>query len=157
MFDAQPDQNPTIIWGKKALRRYRQRMFVTDVDPPRLTDQRQWAAAAGASLELGAQLGTLSWIAGEGGLAPAKLPAAVTVRRREGGESLRPARSAKTQTLQHLCQAWGVLPWMRDALPLVFAGDVLIAVGDLWMDADWCAAAGAPGLYVAWNDAPLVA
>jgi tRNA(Ile)-lysidine synthase len=156
MFDAQPDQNPSIIWGKKALRRYRQRMFVTDVDLPRLSDTREWAATPGLSLELGAKLGTLSWIAGPGGLAPEKLPAAVTVRRREGGESLRPARSAKTQTLQHLCQNAGVLPWMRDALPLVFAADALIAVGDLWMDADWCAAAGAPGWNIAWNNGPLV-
>jgi tRNA(Ile)-lysidine synthase len=156
MFDAQSDQNPAIVWGNKALRRYRQRMFVTDAELPRFGDEQEWCAAPGASLELAPRLGSLSWIAAVGGLAPARLPAAVTVRRRGGGESLRPARSAKTQTVQHLCQTWGVLPWMRDALPLVFAGDALIAVGDLWMDADWCAAAGATGLNVAWNNAPAV-
>ena len=32
----------------------------------------------------------------------------------------------------------------------------LIAVGDLWMDADWCVAADAPGLSIAWNKAPLL-
>jgi tRNA(Ile)-lysidine synthase len=156
MFDAQPDQNPSIIWGNKALRRYRQRMFVTDVDVPRVNGAKEWAAAPGASLELGRNLGTLSWVAGQGGLARAKLPAVLTVRRREGGESLRPGRSGKTQTLQHLCQSFGVLPWMRDALPLVFAGNALIAVGNLWTAGDWCAAADAPGLQVAWNNAPLV-
>jgi tRNA(Ile)-lysidine synthase len=156
VFDARSDQTPVMVWGKKALRRYRQRMFVTDADVPRLSDTKEWTAAPGASLELGTRLGTLSWIAGAGGLEAARLPAAVTVRRREGGESLRPARSAKTQTLQHLCQTWGVLPWMRDALPLVFAGDALIAVGDLWTDADWCAAAGAPGLSIAWNSGPVL-
>jgi hypothetical protein len=45
---------------------------------------------------------------------------------------------------------------MRDALPLVFVGDELIAVGDLWLDARWCAPADATGLTVAWNNAPLV-
>jgi hypothetical protein len=45
---------------------------------------------------------------------------------------------------------------MRDALPLVFAGGDLIAVADLWMDARWCAEPDAPGLGIAWNDAPLV-
>ena len=131
-------------------------MFVTDAELPRFGAEQEWSAAPGASLELGPRLGTLSWIAAAGGLAPARLPAVVTVRRRGGGESLRSARSAKTQTVQHLCQTWGVLPWMRDALPLVFAGEALIAVGDLWTDADWCAAAGAPGLNVAWNNAPAV-
>jgi tRNA(Ile)-lysidine synthase len=157
VFDAHADQNPAIVWGKKALRRYRQRVFVTDADVPRLSDEvRHWAAAPGSSLAMSPQLGTLSWILKAGGLAAARLPTAVTVRRREGGESLKPARLAKTQTVQHLCQAWGVLPWMRDALPLVFAGDALIAVGDLWMDADWCAAEDAPGLSIAWNQAPLL-
>jgi tRNA(Ile)-lysidine synthase len=156
VLEAHPDHNPAIVWGEKALRRYRQRMFVTDADPPRLTDTQRWAAAPGSSLELSQQLGTLSWILQAGGLDQARLPAAVTVRRREGGEALKPARLARTQTVQHLCQTWGVLPWMRDALPLVFAGDALIAVGDLWMDADWCAAADAPGLSIAWNKPPLL-
>ncbi|HEV7358150.1 MAG TPA: tRNA lysidine(34) synthetase TilS [Steroidobacteraceae bacterium] len=156
VLDAHEDQNPAIVWGDKALRRYRQRMFVTDADAPSLSDARDWAAAPGSSLELSPQLGTLSWILQAGGLAAGRLPAVVTVRRRAGGEALKPARLAKTQTVQHLCQAWGVLPWMRDALPLVFAGDALIAVGDLWTDADWCAAADAPGLSIAWNNAPLL-
>src|ERR1700721_2347490 len=75
---------------------------------------------------------------------------------RDGRETPEPGPSAKTQTVQPLCQAFGVLPWMRDALPLVFAGDELIAVADLWLDARWCAAADAPGLGIAWNNAPLV-
>ncbi|HTD73164.1 MAG TPA: tRNA lysidine(34) synthetase TilS [Steroidobacteraceae bacterium] len=156
VFDAHADQNPAIVWGEKALRRYRQRMFVTDADAPSLSAAQQWAVAPGSSLELSPRLGTLSWILHAGGLAAARLPAVVTVRRRGGGEALKPARLAKTQTVQHLCQTWGVLPWMRDALPLVFAGDALIAVGDLWMDADWCAAADAPGLGISWNNAPLL-
>jgi hypothetical protein len=45
---------------------------------------------------------------------------------------------------------------MRDALPLVFAGDDLIAVGDLWQDARWCVAEGAPGLGCDWQDAPIL-
>ena len=53
----------------------------------------------------------------------------LVVRRRRGGERLRPQRRARTMTLQHLCQSLGVLPWMRDALPLLYAGEDLIAVG----------------------------
>jgi tRNA(Ile)-lysidine synthase len=98
----------------------------------------------------------LTWIARPGGIDAGRLPAALIVRRRDGGETLRPAPQAKTQTVQHLCQSLGVLPWMRDSLPLVFAGHELIAVADLWLDAGWCAAAGAPGLGLAWNNAPLV-
>jgi hypothetical protein len=45
---------------------------------------------------------------------------------------------------------------MRDALPLVFAGDALIAVADLWMDAAWRAPGGTPGVAVEWRDAPVI-
>ncbi len=58
--------------------------------------------------------------------------------------------------MQHLCQSIGLVPWMRDALPLLYAGEQLIAVGDLWFDARWCVAAGAPGLACDWRDAPLL-
>jgi tRNA(Ile)-lysidine synthase len=156
VFDADADHQPAIIWGRHALRRYRQRLFATPAEPPRVPDAQSWICTEGSSLELGPALGNLSWVAQRGGIAALRLPGGVSVRRREGGETLKPAPSAKTQTVQHLCQAFGVLPWMRDALPLVFAGDELIAVADLWLDARWCAAADAPGLKVAWNNAPLV-
>jgi tRNA(Ile)-lysidine synthase len=156
VFEADADHQPAIVWGNKALRRYRQRLFLTEADCPRLEEARPWTAVLGSSIALGANLGNLTWSAQIGGIAADALPAAVMVRRREGGETLKPARSAKTQTVQHLCQSQGVLPWMRDALPLVFAGDELIAVADLWLEARWCAAPDAPGLKVTWNDAPLV-
>jgi tRNA(Ile)-lysidine synthase len=156
VFDADADHLPAIVWGNKALRRYRQRLFLTEADCPRFEGASSWTAALGSSIALGANLGALTWCAQIGGIAADALPAVVIVRGREGGETLKPARSAKTQTVQHLCQSQGVLPWMRDALPLVFAGDELIAVADLWLEARWCAAPDAPGLKVAWNNAPAL-
>jgi tRNA(Ile)-lysidine synthase len=156
VFDADADHQPAVVWGDKALRRYRQRLFLTEADCPRLEGARPWTVALGSSISLGANLGNLTWSAQIGGIAADALPSVVIVRRREGGETLKPARSAKTQTVQHLCQSQGVLPWMRDALPLVFGGDELIAVADLWLEARWCAAPDAPGLKIAWNNAPLV-
>jgi tRNA(Ile)-lysidine synthase len=154
ILDAEEDQQPAIVWGGKALRRYRQRMFVTDADPPRLEAQ-PWVARLGSSIELGPQLGRLTWVAQIGGIAPHRLPATLAVRRRSGGETLKPAPLARTQSVQHLCQSWGVLPWMRDALPLVFAGDELIAIADMWAHAGWSAAEG-PGLRIEWSGAPNV-
>jgi tRNA(Ile)-lysidine synthase len=107
-------------------------------------------------LELGAGLGRLRWAMEHGGLDVGKLPARLRVAPRRGGEELKPAPAAATQTVQHLCQAQGVLPWMRDALPLVFAGEALIAVADLWLDARWCAGPGAPGFAVGWRRGPII-
>jgi hypothetical protein len=45
---------------------------------------------------------------------------------------------------------------MRDALPFIFAGDELIAVADLWIDARWCVAADLPGLCIEWTGGPIM-
>jgi tRNA(Ile)-lysidine synthase len=155
MLEADADHMPAVRWGAHALRRYRNRLFLTAANPLRMPEQCNWSAAE-ATVELGAGLGRLRWAPQVGGLDAARLPRMLVVRRRRGGERLRPQRRARTMTLQHLCQSLGVLPWMRDALPLLYAGEDLIAVGDLWRDARWCVAAGAPGVGCIWDGAPLL-
>jgi tRNA(Ile)-lysidine synthase len=156
VLNADEDHVPAIVWGAHALRRYRQRLFLTPAQAPRLHGPHAWSMRAPAPLPLGENLGSLSLIAQRGGLDARRLPEVLQVRRRAGGESLRPAPLAKTQTVQHLCQSLGVLPWMRDSLPFVFAGEELLAVGDLWLDARFCAPVGEPGLCIAWHQAPII-
>jgi tRNA(Ile)-lysidine synthetase-like protein len=89
-----------------------------------------------------------------GGLDAGRLPAVLNVRRRSGGETLKLGADASTQSVQHLCQAMGILPWMRDALPMIHAGDSLIAIGDIWRDARWLAGRDEPGFECVWEGAP---
>jgi tRNA(Ile)-lysidine synthase len=167
LFDADADHLPAVVWGDCALRRYRDRVFLTEAHPPRLQGARRWEAALGASVDLGPGLGSLRWVAAPvGGVDLSRLPRILSVRARSGGETLRPAAHARTQSVQHLCQSQGVLPWLRDALPLVFADDGLIAVADLWFDSKWvdskwmdanaCAAPSPPGCAIVWEHAPLI-
>ncbi len=156
VFAASADHLPAIVWGPYALRRYRERLFITPAEAPALGARRDWRAVPGARLDLGPGLGSLRWAAQPGGLDPSRLPETLSVRQRRGGEVIKPARRAKTQSVQHLCQSFGVLPWMRDALPMVYAGDELIAVADLWQDARWCVAPGGTGYGCVWDDAPAV-
>jgi tRNA(Ile)-lysidine synthase len=151
---ADADHQPAVIWGEHALRRYRNRLFLTAARPPALTERCEWRIAD--DLDLGGELGCLQWSPQRGGLDAARLPETLVVRRRRGGETLKVHRRGRTQSLQHLCQSLGVLPWLRDALPLLYAGHDLIAVGDLWQDARWCVAAGARGFGCTWRGAPLL-
>jgi tRNA(Ile)-lysidine synthase len=48
----------------------------------------------------------------------------------------------------------GVLPWMRDALPMIYAGDSLIGIGDLWRDARWAVPRDQMGFECDWEGAP---
>jgi len=156
IFEAEADHLPVIEWGRCALRRYRQRVFLTETDPPRLDATLHWQVVPGAQLDLGPNLGLLRWVTQTGGIDAGRLPETLTVRRRGGGETLKPGSQARTQSVQHLCQSQGVLPWLRDALPLVWAADSLIAVADLWLDARWCVACGEPGLGVVWEGGPII-
>jgi tRNA(Ile)-lysidine synthase len=153
---AEADHLPAVVWGEHALRRYRDRLFLTPALAPALGEPREWHVASGETLELSNGLGTLRWGPQCGGLDPARLPAVLWVQPRRGGETLKPHLRAATQTIQHLCQSLGILPWMRDALPLLYAGKELIAVGDLWQDARWCVPAPAAGFACRWQDAPLL-
>ena len=151
---AEADHVPAVLWGAHALRRYRERLYLTAATLPALPASLEWRLHAHARLELGPGLGTLRWVARCGGLDAQRLPAMLHVRHRRGGEALKPAARSDTKTVAHLCQDMGILPWMRDTLPLIYAGESLIAVGDLWHDARWLAAPDAPGLACAWDDAP---
>lgn len=156
ILEAKVDHVPSVAWGSFALRRYRQSVFLTPARPPRLEGVRRWLSRPDARVDLGPGLGELGWTAHAGGIDPRRLPETLLVRRREGGETLKPAAKAKTQSLQHLCQSHGVLPWMRDALPLVIADGALIAVADLWADARWCAPPAQPGFAIVWRQAPII-
>jgi tRNA(Ile)-lysidine synthase len=154
ILTAKADHEPAVQWGEHVLRRYRDRLFLTARVLPAMGETLDWPALAGSCLPLGAGLGALRWEERAGGLDPRRLPAKVSVRRRRGGETLRTGPRARTQSVQHLCQALGVLPWLRDALPMIYAGDTLIAVGDLWQDARSSVARDTVGLGCVWEDAP---
>jgi len=162
IIEAEADHLPVVVWAGHALRRYRDRVFLTGATVPHVVDLEGWHVVPGSVLRLGDGLGTLRWSAQAGGLNAALLPTHVSVRRRRGGESLKPreaarvAQSVPTRTVQHLCQSLGVLPWMRQALPLIYAGANLVAIGDLWQDARWCVPRDAAGLGVVWDDAPAL-
>jgi tRNA(Ile)-lysidine synthase len=156
MLAADADHNPAVVWDRHALRRYRDRLFLTAAVPPRLAIAHRWSFAGREPLELGPGLGRLAITERSGGLARERLPGLLTVRARSGGELLKPAHRAATRSVQHLSQEVGVLPWMRDALPYVFAGEELVAVGDLWLEAGWCVPHGQSGIAFSWRGAPRI-
>jgi tRNA(Ile)-lysidine synthase len=154
MLEADGDQLPAIVWDRYALRRYRDRIFLSAAEPPRLRSPLTWHWRDRPTLELGAGLGKLQAVTRPGGLKLALLRETLCARPRAGGEVLKPARRAATQSVQHLCQNLGVLPWMRDALPFICTGGELLGIADLWLDARWCEPGGERGLAFQWDGAP---
>ena len=83
-----------------------------------------------------------------GGLRQSAEPLAVAFRR--GGERLRPVGRSGRKGLKKLCQEAEVPPWERDRLPLLYVGDTLVAVADLWIADGWQATDDAPGWKLTW-------
>ena len=52
----------------------------------------------------------------------------LTLRFRQGGESIMPQGNQHHKSLKHLFQEWGVPPWLRSRVPLIFLKDELVVV-----------------------------
>jgi tRNA(Ile)-lysidine synthase len=156
MLGARADHLPVVAWSDYALRRYRDRVFLTPAVTPRLRAAHQWNWRADPVLELGEGLGRLRAISRGGGLALGEHDGTLLVRARAGGECMRIGPQRRARSVQHLCQSRGILPWLRDALPYIYLGEELLAIGDLWTSAPWQAPAAAPGVAFAWESSPHV-
>jgi len=155
---ARNDASPQVRWPGGAVRKYRGRLYALDASQLAILDQpptdRTWYPPAPLELDVG--LGCLRIETGhDGGLDPARLgELPVQVRFRTGGEVLAPVGSAHRRPLKKLLQEFGIPPWWRDRLPLVFAHDRLVAVADLCIDRELAAAPGQTGWRIRWCDRP---
>lgn len=119
------DATPRVAWADGEVRRYRDHLYAMAPLPALPAGWScRWEGVTPLALPDGRRLA----LEGEG--AP---PFPWQVRFREGGERLRALPGAPSRELRTWLQEQGVPPWERERLPLVFAGDTLIAVGGL----DW--------------------
>ena len=71
-------------------------------------------------------------VKGEGLNAQALQQAEVSVRFRQGGEHCRLSKRTGEHSLKNLFQELGIVPWMRERIPLIYVGAQLAAVGE-WL------------------------
>lgn len=153
---AREDRLPCVEWDSVQVRRYRGLLYCMR-RPPQFepADTLTWNASQ--VLELPAQLGRLRVQRDAlGGLAAARLPEALQVRFRHGGEELQPAGDAHHRKLKKLLQEASVLPWWRDRVPLIYAAERLVAVGDLWIAEEFAARGGEDALRIVWEAKPRI-
>ncbi len=143
------DSSGEYHWSGAVLRRWRDGLHASwkpDAVPGRW--HRPWDGAGSLELPIG---GTLQFKSLDG---QARIEAntvsltsdfgACRVASREGGERIRLPGRAHSHSLKHQLQQRHVVPWRRERMPLLFAGDgELLSAGDLIVSARldaWCAA-----------------
>ncbi|MEQ9464526.1 MAG: tRNA lysidine(34) synthetase TilS [Haliea sp.] len=124
--------SPELAWNGGCLRRFGDAVYLL---PPVVemasTDRGQLAPGAPLALP-GA--GTLELEpAGDGPGIALGAGEFLAVRGRRGGERCQPLGRAGRQRLKKLLQEAGVPPWWRERLPLLYLGEELVAVADLWL------------------------
>lgn len=155
MFEAGASRSPVIRWEKTEVRRYRDRLYVGAVFEAGRGEIDAWDWQVSAELDLGPGLGQLRLApAGEPGLPVGDLPNPLRVGWRHGTVRLRPEKNRPSRTLKQLFQEAGVVPWMRDRVPLLFAAKALVAVGDLWLDANFQPPPGSARHALQWRARP---
>lgn len=152
-FSARPDGAPSLSWPEGEIRRYRGLLYAARPLParPRAIEQ-----SATLNFDLGPGLGSFQLVATENGGLRSMPSSSIELRFRAGGESLKPHAGRPRKRLKDLCQESGVVPWMRERLPLVFVGGQLAAVGDLWIDEGFAAPPGRAALKPVWSGRPRI-
>ena len=150
VIGARSDAAPVLRWPGAELRRYRGRLHVRAPPPPiDSCGSHLWNDMA-VPLHLNHGLVRAEAVRGSGLSARRVSNFPLTVRFRRGGERAQPSGRARSQTLKKLFQEHGVPPWERDRLPLLYVGDRLAAVADLWICRGFEAEPGEPGWKLHW-------
>jgi len=146
------DAEACVRWDACELRRYRDHLYLLPQVPRRNTPAAlEWRPET--VLELPQAGGVLSASRGTGAgvRAAAFAGAAVRVSWRRGGERCRPAGRRHHHALKKLFQESAIPPWERGRIPLVYIGDELAAVADLWVCDPFSAGPGEPGFTIRWD------
>ncbi|MBU0744012.1 MAG: tRNA lysidine(34) synthetase TilS [Gammaproteobacteria bacterium] len=117
------DAMPVVRWHGVEVRRFRNNLYASSPLIPH--DPKIVLSFSGKSLKLPSNLGVLKLKVIEGTDFDLKK---IRISFRQGGEKLKIQNRAGTHDLKNLMQEWGIPPWLRDRIPLVYYGAKMIAV-----------------------------
>jgi len=132
MLTVQADKLPLVGWAEHEVRLFDGALFYIPRHEKNQPQSVQWQ---GNKLVLPDPLGNLSIKEGLGRGVKRDLwdSSVVTVRARQGGERIKLAGRAGHKQLKKLLNEERLFPWVRNLLPLIYLGDELVAVADLWV------------------------
>jgi tRNA(Ile)-lysidine synthase len=152
LLPAREDAQPLVQWKGAEVRRYRDQVYVLPEN--KSTPDGLALPMPVTGIDLGAGMGELELAQDAAqGLAGQVIDAGLEVRFRSGGEEIKTVGQSHTKKLKKLLQDEGIVPWMRDRLPLLYSDGQLVAVADLWIASG---AASEPGVAVRWKNRPPI-
>lgn len=121
---ASPDAAPEVGWGDVVVRRYQQHLYLDKKTATHVPSCIEWSGFP-LMLTVGhTQLNLVAKKAHQGLAIPQG--AKIFIKFRRGGERI--FWHGQNKYLKKLFQEWGVPPWLRDTIPLVYFDNTLAAV-----------------------------
>ena len=158
LLEVDAECNPLVVWAGGEWRRFRQRLYLLPAATRGAVDDAvnslfegqkiSWSATEKLQLPDGGILS--AEVVRGGGLAQAVCQR-FTVSFRQGGERCRPTARIGSASLKKLFQEFGLEPWLRSQVPLIYCDGELAAVGDLWICEGFQARVDEPGFQLNWR------
>jgi tRNA(Ile)-lysidine synthase len=149
LCQARADAAVEIAWSGFALRRFRDQVWLSRADhgkPP-----VAGIAWTGDALDLGPGLGRVVRQPGRGGVDPRVWTnGRAEIRFRSAGLRCRPAGRRGSRSFKKIAQEYGIPPWQRDLLPLLFIDGQLAAVANGCVCEPFAVEEGATGWHLRW-------
>ncbi len=150
LLQAAPDRQPELRLGEYRLRRYRGDLFLHTEVP--IAGPAALVQVVLAPDEIVLAHGRLSISVGCDAAVPRlRTLEGLGLRYRREGERCRPAGRSGSHPLKKLFQEYGVLPWLRNAWPLLVCDDEIVAAPGLWVCEGWQAEPGDVGYVIDWH------
>ena len=149
VVEARLDAMPCVGLGDVEVRRYRGRIrLVSRLPSVAARVVRRWRIPEPLALEHGC----LAWVScTDGGLDDAVRDSGITVRLRGDDAGWMRPLGVRGHSLKKRFQSLGIPPWERGRIPLVYSGEVLAAIGSVWVNPRLAASPGTPGWRVVWR------
>ena len=126
------DREPCVTWQNCELRKYRNELYLLPTlpehDPAKIYTWNVNEALTIPGIKI-----TLTKQALENFGIDLNTTETLQVRFRQGGERIRPRGRGCEKDLKTLFQETGVMPWLRDRIPLLYQNDKLICVWGFWL------------------------
>jgi len=136
VLSARENSDPVLSGQGYCVRRYRNKLYCLKQVAPEILRDSVWPARQ-TSIRV-SEHQTLCCVPSSVGICREQWQnAVIMVKARRGGEKIRLPRRKGHHALKKLFQEAGIPPWERETMPLIYLGDRLAAVGDLWVSADF--------------------
>lgn len=146
------DRQIHISWPGAEFRRYRDDLYIHSPLPPLIETPWRYEWDGKGELEVPELHGNLKLEPCDAhGISQQILEKGLTIKPRSGSERCQPAGDGHRRDLKTIYQKNEIPPWERERLPLIFAGDSLIAIADIVVCKQAQAAQDEIGYKVIWQ------